>query len=190
MSEEVRRPFAGFPFLAKLVGAAFLDGKTYEDIADARTTIAQAIIVVVLAGLARALGTGHITQVLPFYVFIWCVSWATWVLIIYLVSTLVFNLNPLKHRFFKIDDIEPDWTRLTKTSGFAQVPLIFTVFGSINGLGTFLFIMFSVITLWQFVTMTIAAKHAIRFKSAIHASIIVASGFICSLAIQSAEFFL
>jgi hypothetical protein len=165
LSEQVKRPFAGFPFLARIVGAARLNSATYDEVKSDQTATLQSLLAVVMAALAVGTGLKVGLGYLPLFVVSWGVAWGTWVFLIYVLGVTVFN-RPAA---------EGDWGQLVRTAGFAQAPVVFQVLGifSIAQFG-----LVAAVTVWQFATMTMAVRETFNYDSSWRAAGPVLVGFI------------
>ena len=157
-----------------MVGAARLDSQTFEEVSADQTATRQALLVLLIAALTSGLGIGHRTGALPLFVFNWGIAWATWVLIIYVLSTTL----------FRVPDTVPDWGQLVRTTAFAQAPVVFMIFGLIPVPGTIVFVLFSLVTVWQVAAMTVATRQALGYQSMFRAAIVVVAGVVPLIAVE------
>ena len=95
--------------------------------ADPKAT-GQAIIVVVLVGLATGFLGGGVTNIVAAIVGR-IISWALWALFVFWVASPVFHFRT---------DIQADWDRLVRSTGFAQSPGVLLVLAIIPSVGTVL----------------------------------------------------
>jgi hypothetical protein len=152
-----------------MVGAALLHGPTYEEIKADRSATIQAVIVVVMGGVARWLGTPAQLPALFVIVVLVLVWWVTWLLIIYLLGTTLFRKA----------ETEADWSQLARTTGFAQSPAVFQVLGIIPALGvTGDGVLYLVVTFWRYAAMTVAVRRTLDFRSSWRAAGLVITGFV------------
>lgn len=132
----------------RMVGAAFLNIDTYEEVEHDAEATAQAAAVVVMVAVASAiggLGTGAPGAVKGAAASI--VGWLLWAGITYLVGTKLFGGTAT-------------WGELLRTLGFADAPGLLMVFGIIPFLGK---PVVAVVTLWMLVTGFIAVRQALDF---------------------------
>ena len=162
--------------IERMVGAARLDPKVYEEVEADRSATRQAILVVTLVGVATGIGfwgageglAGLVEGVVGGFF-----SWAVWASITYLIGTTM----------FRTPETEANWGQLVRTTGFAQSPGALRIFAFIPGIGpAILFAGF----LWIFAAMVIAVRQALDYRSTWRAVGVVAVGFIFLALIQGA----
>ena len=170
-----------------MTGAAALNSRTFDEVRADKSAIIGALVVVVLAGLATGLGLGVRIVGLPVYLAGWGFSWATWVLLVYLLAVTIFRPGPATEPRPEDAAAEPEPGMLIRAAGFAQSPALFQVFGVIPGLGiTGYNLVFGVATLWQFAAMTVAVRQALGYRSTLRAALVVAAAFVPSLMLELA----
>jgi len=131
-----------------MVGAAFLNVETYEEVEHDEEAIAQAATVVVLVAAASAIGglgagvSGAIQGAVSSIV-----GWLAWAGITYLVGTKLFGGTAT-------------WGELLRTLGFASTPGLLMVFGIIPFLGWPVVVLGS---LWGLATGFVAVRQALDF---------------------------
>ena len=153
--------------LNRMIGAARLDVRVYEEVEADTTATPQAMTVVLLVALASGIGalaTGGLGGLISGVIF-GLVSWAFWAYITYVIGTTL----------FRTPETEADWGQLARTTGFAQTPGVLRVFGLIPGIGLTIYFAAS---LWQLVAMVIAVRQALDYRSTWRALGVVAVGFI------------
>ena len=153
--------------LQRMMAAASLDSRVYEEVeADQRATF-QAMIVVVLVGLATGIGIvgigGHPVYLI-FGVIDGVLSWAIWAFITYKLGTTL----------FRTPETEANWGQLARTTGFAQSPGVLRIFGFIPGVGV---VIFYAAILWQLAAMVVAVRQALDYRSTARALGVVIVGF-------------
>lgn len=143
-------------FLYRLMGAAMLDAGTYEQLENDRHATWQAMLVILLASIAAAIGVrlqlrsgpAGFVEVGLLALIIW-VAWA--------VLTLQIGSRVLPERGTHADTGE-----MMRTIGFAAAPGILQVFGVIPGAALPVFV---ITTLWMFAAMVVAIRHALDYTS-------------------------
>lgn len=165
MSNNVRRPFSKFVFLARMTGAVRVHVPTYVEVQLDQSATFQALFVVILAAAATGSGLGVGLGYLPMWVVIWGAGWLACVLIIYLLGTTI----------FQIPGFIPEWGQLVRTTGFAQAPAVFQILGifPIVGASTHLALVV-LVEVWTFIAMTVAVRLSFKFSSVRRAVMIVA----------------
>jgi hypothetical protein len=157
----------------RMMGAARLDGATYEEVERDSNATSQAAIVVVLAAIASGIGalgdgaSGFIGGLVG-----GIVGWVVFAAAAYFVGT----------KLLAASGTEADLGQLLRTLGFAYTPSLLNVFGFIPVLG---WIAALVAAIWFIVTTIVALKHALEMGTgrAIVTAIIAAilSGIVISI---------
>jgi hypothetical protein len=145
-------------FKDRVIRAAKLDVQVYEEVeADARAS-GQAMLVVILSSVAAGIGSferGGISGI--FLIGITdIVGWFIWAYITYFIGTKILP--------------EPQTSsnpgELLRTIGFSRSPGLIRVFGIIPGM---IGIVFLVASVWMLVTMIIAVRQALDYRSTLRA---------------------
>ncbi len=139
-------------FVERMIGAAKLDPRVYEDIENDRTATPQALGVVALASLAGGIGLGEGVRGLVFGTVAGLVGWAIWAWLIYFIGT----------RWLPEPDTRTDMNDLLRTTGFATSPGILRVAGIVPILGAIVFVVTAV---WTLVAVVIAVRQALDYRS-------------------------
>lgn len=142
--------------LYRMMGAAMLDGGTYEQLEHDRHATWQSVLVVVLASLAAGFGTrlqlwegaGAFVQVTVTALLVW-IAWA--------VLTLQIGSRVLPEPTTRADTGE-----MLRTIGFAAAPGILQAFGAIPGAAL---PVFAITIVWMFAAMVVAIRHALDYSS-------------------------
>lgn len=182
MSSDAGRPFSRLLILSRMSGAAALNSRTFDEVKSDEATTIQALVVVVMAAVATGIGLGTRLGGLPVFVVGWSVSWATWVLIVYVLTTVLRPGPPLGSLETAA---EPDPLALARAAGFAQSPVIFQVFGVIPGLGVTAYTtIFVVVSIWQVAAVSVGVRQWGNYGSTLRAVLVVAAGFAPSLVLE------
>ena len=139
-------------FLERMIGAAKLDPRVYEEVEADRTATPQALAVVVLAAVAGGIGVGEGIRGLVFGTVAGLVGWAIWAWLIYFIGT----------RWLPESGTRSDVGELLRTIGFANSPGILRVLGIVPALGAIVFIVTAV---WTLVAVVIAVRQALDYRS-------------------------
>ena len=139
-------------FLERMVGAAKLDTRVYEEVEGDRTATPQALAVVVLASVAGGIGVGEGLRGLIFGTVAGLVGWAIWAWLTYFIGT----------RWLPEPETRGDIGELLRTIGFATSPSILRVLGVVPFLSA---IVFSVTAIWTLVAVVIAVRQALDYRS-------------------------
>jgi hypothetical protein len=139
-------------FLERMVGAAKLDTRVYEEVEGDRTATPQALAVVVLASVAGGIGVGEGLRGLIFGTVAGLVGWAIWAWLTYFIGT----------RWLPEPETRADIGELLRTIGFATSPAILRVLGVVPFLSA---IVFSVTAIWTLIAVVIAVRQALDYRS-------------------------
>jgi len=164
-------------FIQRLIGAATLDGRTYEDVEADRTATGQAGLVVLLSSLAAGFGSvgagvfdvrGIVVGTLG-----GVAGWVSWAALTYLIGT----------RVLPEPQTRANLGELLRTLAFAASPGLLRVVGAIPILRwpTFL-----VTALWMLLAMVVAVRHALDYRSTARAIGVCVLGWALSLAVAAA----
>jgi len=135
----------------RMVGAAFLNVDTYEEVEHDEEATPQAAVVVAVVAVAAAiggLGAGAPGALQAAATSI--VGWLVWAGITYLVGTKLFGGTAT-------------WGELLRTLGFADAPGVLLAFGIIPFMGA---PVVAVVALWMLVAGFIAVRQALDFGNA------------------------
>jgi hypothetical protein len=143
-------------FTYRLLGAAMLDASMYEGIEADRAVLAQAAATVVLSSLACGIGATMWLEGGPVLLvavsIIAVATWIAWAILILQIGSRILP-GPETH---------VDLGELLRTTGFATAPLLLQVFEVIRPIAL---PVFAATTIWMFVAMVIAVRHALDYQS-------------------------
>jgi len=139
-------------FVERMIGAAKLDVRVYEEVEADRSATPQALAVVVLAAVAGGIGAGAGLRGLVLGSVLGLVGWAVWAWLIYIIGT----------RWLPEPDTHADTGELLRTIGFATSPGLLRVVGFVPILGPLVTVVTAV---WTLVTMVIAVRQALDYRS-------------------------
>lgn len=138
----------------RIIRAAKLDAKLYEEVEADQGAMAQAIAVVVLSGVAAGIGnfangglSGAITGTIGALI-----AWYVWAFLTYFIGT----------RFLPEPETKADLGELLRTIGFSSAPGLIRVLGVIPGFSN---LVFSVAGIWMLAAMVIAVRQALDYRS-------------------------
>jgi len=137
----------------RLLGSAWLNADSYEEVeADTHANV-QAIGIVVLSSIAAALGarTTSLGSMVSLVV-VALTSWVIWVLLTLLIGT---HLLPGK-------STHADFGQLLRTTGFSAAPGILRVFGVIPVVGWAIFLG---ATVWMLFSFVVAVRQALDYTN-------------------------
>lgn len=149
--------------IQRMIGAAFFNRQTYEEIEADQGALAQAIGVVLIVTLCGVVGgviggviqgsavLGLVLGVVGGLVF-GVVRWALWVTVMYVVGG----------KMLRTSDTTTSWGELGRVVGFAYTPGVLSVLSFIPAIGgLFPFIGFC----WTLAAVTVAVRQAMDFES-------------------------
>ncbi len=150
--------------IQRMIGAAFFNRNTYEEIEADQGALGQAIGVVLLVTLCgivggviggllegESVGLGILLGIIGGFVF-GIVRWALWVSVMYLVGG----------KMLRTSDTETSWSEVGRVVGFAYTPGVLSLFtfvpiiGGLFGLVGFV---------WQVSAVVVAVRQAMDFES-------------------------
>ena len=158
-------------FIERMIGAAKLDTRVYEEVEADRTATPQALAVVVLASAAAGLGIGEGLSGLLFGTVAGLLGWVIWAWLIYFIGT----------RWLPEPGTQADTGELLRTIGFATSPGILRVLGVVPGLGPIVFV---VTTVWTLVAVIVAVRQALDYRSTARAVGVCIIGWLVQVAIH------
>jgi hypothetical protein len=139
--------------LKRMMGAARLDTKTYEQVeADSEST-GSAIAVVFIASVGAAIGTGITNPVS--IVSATLAAFLTWVVWVFLTLAIGKWIMPGP-------ETQTDFGEILRTTGFSAAPGVLRIFAGIPGIGPPVFIG---VTIWMLLTFVVAIRQALDYKS-------------------------
>ena len=163
-------------FIGRMTGAAKLNVAIYEEVEADTSATGQAMAVVCLSALAMgigfmgSLGAPSVVDLLIMVVLALS-SWFVWAFINYFIGA----------RLFPEPQTRADHGELLRTMGFAQSPRLLLLIGIFPGFGfngTLGGVLGLVISVWILITMTIAVRQALDYKSTFRAGAVC---FVCLL---------
>ena len=163
-------------FPRRMLGAAVLDRRIYEEVeADGRAT-GQAVGVVLVASAAGGIGLlglgGPSSQALVSGIVGSLVAWTAWASLTYLIGS---NLVP-------VPQTRADLGLLLRTLGFASAPGILRLLGVIPFLGLALY---AIASIWMLLAMIVAVRQALDYRSTGRAVGVCLVGWALSLVIAA-----
>jgi len=140
-------------FVERVVGAARLDAKIYEEVEADPTAMGQAMAVVAASALAAGVGsiangaTGAVAAVVG-----GIVGWFLWAVVTWLVGT----------KLLPEPGTSADLGQMLRTIGFSAAPGLLNVLGIIPLVGL---VVWLVAAVWQLVAMVVAVRQALDYRS-------------------------
>jgi hypothetical protein len=161
-------------FTRRLLGAALLERRTYEEVEADRRATGQAVAIVLLASVAGGIGLpGPGASSLPTIatgVAASLAGWVAWATLTYVIGT---HLLPEPQT-------RADVGELLRTIAFASSPGLLRVLGAIPVVGL---AMYALASIWMLLAMVVAVRQALDFRSTGRALAVCVVGWLLSLAI-------
>ena len=140
-------------FLKRMIGAARLDANTYEQVEADSTSTASAILVVLIANVAAAVGTGSTNLAgITGLTLAALLSWMVWVGLTLVIGKWIMP-GP---------ETQTNIGEILRTTGFSASPGVFRIFGVIPGIGLPIFLG---VTAWMLLTFVVAIRQALDYAS-------------------------
>jgi hypothetical protein len=152
--------------LKRMIGAARLDPRTYEQVEADPGSTTGAVFTAVVASFAAAVGTrtgtfsGLISGTMALLMI-----WAIWVGLTYIIGTRVFS-EAATHA---------DLGEVIRTTGFSAAPGILRIFGLFPSVALPVFI---AVTFWMLLAFVVAIQHAMDYSSFPRAFVVCFLGWI------------
>ena len=153
-------------FVERVVGAARLDARTYEEVEADTTAMGQAMAVVAASALAAGVGsissgaTGAVAAVVGAVV-----GWFLWAVVTWLVGT----------KLLPEPGTSADLGQMLRTIGFSAAPGLLNVLGIIPVVGLLVWLVAAV---WQLVAMVVAVRQALDYTSTGRAVLVCVIGWV------------
>lgn len=158
-------------FVERVIGAASLSVRTYEEVESNRSATGQALGVVLISSVAAAIGGlgGGILGVVRLGILA-VVGWVIWAALIYLIGA----------KLMPEPETKSDVGELLRTTGFASAPGIIRALGFIPLLGRLIHL---VAAIWMLVAMVIAVRQALDYRSTGRAVVVCLIGWLVSVVV-------
>lgn len=157
-------------FVERMLGAAKLDSKVYEEVEADRTATPQAVGVVILASVAGGIGLGEGVRGLVFGTVAGLLGWLVWAWLIYFIGT----------RWLPEPGTQADIGELLRTIGFATSPGILRVLGIVPVLSPIVLV---VSLVWMLFAVIVAVRQALDYRSTARAVGVCVIGWLVQVAI-------
>lgn len=161
-------------FTQRIIGAAKLSARTYEEVEADTSALGQAMGVVVLSSVAagigasgREVGTGLFMGMVA-----GLAGWCIWAWLTYFIGT----------RLLPMPQTRADWGELLRTTGFASAPGIARVLGIVPGLN---WVVFFITGVWMLAAFVVAVRQALDYTSTPRAVVVCVIGWIVYAVIYS-----
>ena len=164
-------------FTERMIGAAKLEVRTYEEVETDTTATGQAMAVVLLSSVAAGIGGIGILGLGPagltgFLIgsVAGLIRWAAWAYLTYFIGT----------RLLPEPGTRDDLPELLRTTGFAQSPGVLLVVGIVPGFAPFIL---AIVMVWWLMAMVIAVGLALDYSSMPRAAAVCVVGWVLSIVI-------
>jgi hypothetical protein len=149
-----------------MIQASRLDVRTYEEVEADRSSNSAAVVIVILASVAAAIGSGvrDLTGMIAATVVL-ILTWLIWIGLTYFIGT----------RLLPDSRTHADVGEVLRTTGFSAAPGVLRILGVIPGLGLPIFI---AVTIWMLMTFVVAIRQALDFASFGRALAVCALGWV------------
>jgi hypothetical protein len=137
-------------FMDRVVGAAKLDVRTYEEVEADPGAVWQAVAVVVLSSVAAGIGSGEGQLIVGALGAL--LAWLIWAFLTFVIGT----------KLLPQPQTEADVGQLLRTVGFAASPGLLRVFGFIPLIGG---VVMLVVSIWMLASMVVAVRQALDYTS-------------------------
>ena len=141
-------------FWQRIIRAAKLDSRLYEEVEKDTKALPQAMAVVILSAIAA--GIGSISKIgmagIFFGAFVGLLVWYIWAMLTYLIGT----------KLLPEPETKANLGELLRTIGFSSSPGLIRILGVITGMQQ---LVFSLAAAWMLVAMVVAVKCALDYKS-------------------------
>jgi len=141
-------------FKDRIIRAAKLDPKLYEEVEADKGAMVQATVIVVLASIAGGLGSlgkGGVSGLI-WGTAIALIAWYVWAYVTYIVGT----------KLLPEPQTRANYGELLRTIGFSSSPGLIRILGIIPGLTGLVFLIAGI---WMLVAMVVAVRQALDYKS-------------------------
>jgi hypothetical protein len=141
-------------FIGRMIGAARLDVRTYEEVEADKTATRQAMAVVVLSSLATGIGSIGKVGVMGLFTgtVASLIAWFIWAFLTYLIGT----------KILPEPQTESDVGELLRTIGFSSSPGLLRILGVVPLFGGLITLVASI---WMLIAMVIAVRQALDYRS-------------------------
>ena len=154
-------------FINRIIRAARLDVGLYEEVEADKSSLGQAMSVVVLSSIAAGIGNTSKAGLfgMLMMVVVALVGWYIWAYLTYFIGT----------KLLPEPQTKADHGELLRTIGFSSSPGLIRVLGIIPGMQS---IVFPIAAIWMLVAMIIAVRQALDYNSTLRAIGVCVIGFI------------
>lgn len=161
----------------RMVRAARLDVRLYEEVEADTTAMGQAVAAVIISSVAAGIGSigrGGIAGIVGAAVLA-LIAWYIWAYLAYFIGT----------KLLPEPQTEADAGQLLRTIGFSSSPGVIRVLGIIPGVTG---VIFFAASLWMLVAMVIAVRQALDYRSTLRAVGVCVIGWVIQIIVFAVLF--
>jgi len=161
-------------FIQRMIGASKLDAATYEEVEHDKSSLGQALGVVVIASIAAGIGSVYYAGIiggLLLGTLAALVGWFVWAFLTWIIGT----------KMLPEAQTEADIGQLLRTIGFASAPGVLRIFGFIPGIGGLIVL---AVNIWMLVAMVVGVRQALDYESTGRAVGVCVIGWVVLLVLQ------
>jgi hypothetical protein len=156
----------------RMLGAARLDVRTYEEVEADESATGQAMLVVILVAIAAGIGAWSFGPRAVLVTLIsTLVAWFVWAFLTYIIGTKLLPEPQTKANF----------GQLLRTIGFSASPGVLYVLGIIPFLGILITV---AVWIWQLIAMVIGVRQALDYSSTGKAVVVCLIGFVAFVCVR------
>ncbi len=157
----------------RMIRAAKLDVRLYEEVEADKRALGQAMGVVVLASIAGGLGSGRLGGLTGFFIGTIgaLIGWFIWAALTYFIGTKILPEPTTK----------ADVGELLRTTGFSSSPGLIRVLGLVPGISDVVFLVSGV---WMLTAMIIAVRQALDYRSTFRAVGVCVIGWVVQIVVM------
>ena len=159
-------------FTQRVLRAAILDGRVYEEVEADAGGSRQAVGIVLLAGVAGGVGVLDLEspnlQSLVASIIGSLVGWMAWAALTHLIGT----------RLLPEPQTQADLGQLLRTTAFASAPGVLRVLAVVPVVGV---AVYALASFWMLLAMVVAVRHALDYRSTSRAAAVCVVGWALSL---------
>lgn len=159
--------------MERMVGAAKLDVRTYEEVESDPNATGQAMLVVALSAIAAGIGglslgaRGFLVSLLAALL-----GWVVWAGLTFVIGT----------KLLPEPGTNADFGQLLRTIGFSASPGVLQIAGAIPLLG---WVIGFVVSIWMLVAMVVAVRQALDYQSTGRAVVVCLIGWLVNILISA-----
>ena len=154
-------------FIARIIRAAKLEARLYEEVEADKNATRQALMVVLLSSLAASIGSAMHAGLSGLVMggLVALLAWYVWAFLTYIIGA----------KLFPVSQTSTSHGELWRALGFASAPGVVRVFGAVPGLTGLAFLVAAV---WMLIAAVIAVRQAFDYTSMVRAAGVCVPGWL------------